>query len=399
MKLSFSRLISDRSIIALFIITTSIQFRILTLTSKEELGIPLFIMMLIAPFFLTRALYVSKAMIWGLLYFLSSYFCAIFHPESFRLPSIIYMGMFILTYITFYNLIYRGNVPISYFKTLIERLIIAYGIVLLIQQVFIIIGIEELPIINLLKDQKEWLAFNKAPSLSFEPSHSARILGIAFLALLRIYEIEWKSTSVTVTELYKKSKWTFCIFLWSMITMGSGTAIICLLILLLYFINRRYLVYAIPVLITVIYILPKIEYTPIQRVYNNIEAVQTLDEKSISSTDPSASVRILPFLYTLKHFDLSTAETWFGKGMDTGYKNDKYGRKRMIGGMSDYGLLPYIFALGLIFSTSIRKFFSIETLFFIIVFMAEIRSLYVWWAALMILAATKYYQNRQDIIN
>lgn len=374
----------------------SVQLEMLTFVDKEGVSIiTVTAMSVITPLvLLTRAFYVSKAMIWGLLYCLSIYFCASFHPESLRLSTIIYTGMFTLTYITFYNLIYKGNVPIVFFRRLIERIIIAYGIVLIIQQLLIIVGIKEMPIINLLNQQ--WLSFNKLPSLSFEPSHSARILGATFLALLRIYQIEWNTPFITIKDLYKKSKRVFLLFLWSMITMGSGTAVICLLILLLYFVNSRYIYYSIPILIIVVYILPTIDYSPVQRVYSNIETIRTLNEKVISTTDASASTRILPFIYTLQHFDLSTTETWFGKGTDSGLKNDKGGRKRMIGGMSDYGLISYFFALGLIFSTCIRKLISIETLFFIIILMAEIRSIYVWWAIFMVFSAVKYYQNKRD---
>jgi len=344
---------------------------------------------------ITKALYISRAVIWGVLYTLSVFFCASFHPVTFRLSTIIYMWMFILTYITFYNILYKGKFSIEFFRKLLVGIIVAYGIVQIIQQILVISDIKYLPIINLFN--QSYLAFDRLPSLSLEPSHSARILGAAFLSLLRLYEMEW-GKYVRITDLYRNAKWTSLLFLWSMLTMGSGTAIICLLIIILYFINRRYTIYFVPVLILIVYLLPNISYKPIQRVYTAIEVTQTLESDAISKADASASTRILPFIYTYEHFDVFEAETWFGNGIDSGINNDKWGRYRMIGGMSDYGLLSYIFALGLIFSTSIRKVFSLETLFFIVILMAEVRSIYVWWSVITVFAVIRYFQNQQSEI-
>ena len=231
-------------------------------------------------------------------------------------------------------------------------------------------------------------------SLSIEPSHSARIVGALFLSLLRMYEIEWGKEHVTLSTIYQDNKWVLLGFLWTMLTMGSGSAIVCLLILALYFIRPKYAIPTTVLLLLFLFVAPYIKYKPLQRITAITEAAFTLNSKTISDADLSASARVLPYIYTIQHFDLSKLETWIGNGTDSGRNNDKWGRKRMIGGMSDYGFLSYIFALVFIFSCCIRRFFSIETLFFIILLMAEIRNVYVWWAVLMLFTVTKYfYEN------
>ena len=90
------------------------------------------------------------------------------------------------------------------------------------------------------------------------------------------------------------------------------------------------------------------------------------------------------------------AEQTFAK-QDTGQKADKWGTKQMIGGMSDYGFMQYIFSLCLVFACCIRRPISIETLFFLVVLMAEIRNVYVWWAILMMFAATKYFLIQSEL--
>ena len=69
----------------------------------------------------------------------------------------------------------------------------------------------------------------------------------------------------------------------------------------------------------------------------------------------------------------------------------------MIGGMSDYGFMQYIFSLCLVFACCIRRPISIETLFFLVVLMAEIRNVYVWWAILMMFATTKYFLLQSEL--
>ena len=152
----------------------------------------------------------------------------------------------------------------------------------------------------------------------------------------------------------------------------------------------------IPLLMILYFTIPYIDYEPLQRAKAVIEVSTTLDADKIYKVDMSASARILPYIYTLEHFDITSADTWFGEGIDTGNNNDKWGLKRMIGGMTDYGFLAYIFALLLIFRCCVKNIFSLETLIFVILLMAEIRSIYVWWGVLMLFAKVRYFQEQNE---
>ena len=338
---------------------------------------------------------ISKVMMFGGLYFLAIFFSGLFNFETFRLSTVGYALSFIFMFITYYNLVYFENVfSLDYFIKLLKRIILAYAICLILQQAIHFVGISNFPLFNSMEIyDRGWLSGN---SLSIEPSHSARIVAALFLCLLRMYEVKYGKENMSLSLVFENGKWAVLAFLWSMLTMGSGTAFIGLIILSMYFIKRQYILAVIPLLIILYLTIPYIDYEPLQRAKTAIEVTATLDADKIYKSDMSASARILPFIYTLDHFDITSADTWFGEGIDIGHNNDKWGLKRMIGGMTDYGFLAYIFALLLIFRCCIKNLFSLETLIFVALLMAEIRSVYVWWGVFMLFTTVRYFQEQNE---
>ncbi len=344
-----------------------------------------------APIFLFKTSQITKAMIWGGLYFICILLSTLYHLETFRFTKIGYILMAVLSFITFYNLVYCDKVfTTDYFISLIKRIILTYIVVALIQQLARItfVGYHSFPLINLVTTSKHILTAN---SLSVEPSHFARILSALFLSLLRMYQCKWGKEHVTLKAIYHDFKWGSIGFLWCMLTMGSGTAFVALGITSLFFVRKRATVIAIAFIIAGYQVIPYINFKPLQRIHASIEATLTMDTQNIKDADLSASARILPYLYTIEHFDIFKTETWVGSGTDTGVNNNRWGLKRMIGGISDFGFLSYIFALFLVFSCCIRRFLSVETLFFFVLLMAETRNVYVWWAVFMLFATTNYF--------
>ncbi len=340
---------------------------------------------------------ISKVLIFGGLYFLALLTTGINNYESFRFSTVGYTLSFVFMFITYYNLVYHEKVfSIDSFIKLLQIIILLYAGVLLLQQLANVVGVHDLLIINQV-DFYTSRGLLTGNSISLEQSHSARILTVAFFALISLSAIKYGEEGLSVIKrMFKDNKWVVIGFLWTMLTMGSGTAFVGIALILLSFVNKKYILIAVPLLIGLYTLIPYIDFEPLQRARVTAEAAITLDTETISDADLSASARVLPFVYTIEHFDLSKRETWFGHGIDTGLNNDKWGREQMIGGMTDFGFISYLFALIFIFRCVIRKFFSIETLIFFVMFMFEIRSIYVWWSAFMIWTTVRYFQNQKN---
>lgn len=378
-----------RNITSAFLILMSIQILLIEGTGTSPIKIVGMLSMSFLMLFYVPV--ISKAVIYGSAYLLFLIISTIANLETFRAETVLYRFASTTAFISFYNIVYYKQVfSLDYFIRLIKGLIVAYIAVLIIQQILKIsfLGYSSALWINLVKLDRNILSAN---SLSLEPSHTARILGALAIVLIRLYECLWGADSVTIKNVWRDFKYGVVGLIWAFLSMGSGTAIIALFMVILTMLKKQYAIVVAIVFAGLFITIPHINYPPVQRIYRTINASTTLNRKAIQEADLSASARVLPYVYTIEHFDLSKKETWLGHGIDSGIKNDKWSTKRMIGDMTDYGFLQYIFALGLIFVCCIKRFFSIETLFFVVLLMAEIRNVYVWWSIFMLFSASRYF--------
>lgn len=388
---------SKRNIATFFLILMCIQYELIEGIGNEVSYLK-FGMMCLSPFVLLIASpKISRAVYWGILYILLTFFSGLLHYETFRLSTVGYLISFIMAFIMYYNLIHcEKSFTINYFFKVIKCLIIAYTICLILQQIAIIAGIHKLYIINLIHFLDRGIG---AQSLSLEPSHSATILTFLFLAFLRILELKWGKENVTIAQIFRQEKWILVGFAWSMLTMGSGTAIIGLGILSLYFIKRRIVIIAIPMLLTFYIAIPYINFEPLQRAKVTLDASLTLDSKKVIKADNSAAYRIVPLLNTITELDLTKVETWLGKGVDTTRKAKYLSKDQMLVGIVDYGLICYIIALTFISVCCFTHFLSFETLIFFLMFSCDIRSIYLLWGGFMIFTTIKYFQINTRLSN
>ncbi|MDB4225824.1 hypothetical protein N9800_01055 [bacterium] len=332
---------------------------------------------------------VSKAFVWGSIYLLAIIVSVIYNSDSFRLSTAGYKVAFVVMFIMYYDLIYsKRALTLPDFIKFLRALILAFTITLLIQQLALIIGIRSLPIINLMGYLDRGIGSN---ALSLEPSHAARILTVLMLALLRMYEVKWGSSNLTLSRFYKENKWVVLGFLWSMLTMGSGTAFVGLAILSFYFIQKQYAFISIGLITLFYFAIPKIDYEPFNRVKDTFEAAITLDQEKVIEADHSASARILPLLNTISYLDVNSADTWFGKGIDKNVTADYLSEEQTIGGITDYGLISFIASLIFVFACCIRKPLSLETLIFILMMGAGISNVAYVWGILMLFTTSKYF--------
>lgn len=381
------RHITDKNIATAILVIMNIQLVFIEGYTISPLKVG---MMALMPFILLlRVPYISKAFLLGSLYLINIIISALLHAETFRLSTIGYLGMFVITFFTFYNYIYSGVFSLEYFIKLVKAMIIAYSVCLICQQVLILAGIRFMPLVNL--NNQFFLSIDKLPSLSLEPSHTARILGVLYYAYLKCNEYKQGAT-INIKQIFEKEhRWITLAFLWPMLTMGSGTAFICLGILSLYFMKGAYLLLAIPVFIGVYFTLSFFEVQQFKRASSVVEATLTGNTQTVMETDGSAASRITPMLNTINEIDLSDFNTWIGHGVDYNLHEKNRGTA-LVGEINDYGLIAYILGLVLVFSCAI-EFRSLATIMYFLGVGGGTGNIAYAWGSLMIFACIRYFHH------
>lgn len=235
----------------------------------------------------------------------------IFNPSSFRLATFIYSAAFISFFIL-YTRVFSSNTPkLEQFSLLLYYLLLAFWIVLLLQQFCVITG---LPIINSsgYSPLEKW----KLNSLTSEPSHSARIIPLIMYVYMSLREhIDGK---LTFMQSIKKYRIAWFAFLYCCITMGSATAyFFMLMVFSKYFEKKRLLSTLVAVVLVSLVALFFLRKTSsFSRFVNVVVATATLDENRIFSADGSGAYRIVPTIQGAKAIGLFTYEDWFGHGTD-----------------------------------------------------------------------------------
>lgn len=382
------------SIIYLIILNT--QFLLIEPTFISPVKV---VCMAMAPLlFFATGLVISKALIWGIVYWLLCFIPA-YLQGGMRFSTLGYLGMFIITFIVYYTAIHQGVFTLKTFKTILCTLILAYAICLLLQQLFSLVGISSFLPINLTSGFR---GMEKFRSLSLEPSHSAVILTFAFLCYMRCLKLEL-GRKPTIKELFlKPHRWISIGFLWAMLTMGSGSAYLGLMTLMLYFVRGKNVIIVASGLIILLSISPYLDNKQLNRATRTFKATLTGNTDRIVEVDGSGASRIVPLLNTFTKLDLSDPQTWFGHG--TLSKNDKYHNAWKNLKESDwfilpvarqYGIIAFAASILLVFSCCIKKIFSLETLLWFTLGMATLGNVYFHWGTILMLASVRYFQERK----
>lgn len=360
--------------------------------TRASIGIPKLILMgSIIAVLLMYSFKLSKAFIIGILYLVWQFTSAYFHPESFRWSTLLLSSALVFTYIGFYNLVVIENVfTIEHFIKICKWIMMAYFVVCIIQQTLILIGITYLPIVNMTYTLERGIG---CYSLAREPSTFARFMLIFYYAYIKCCEYKRGEGPFTLNELFSgEHKWVTIRFLWMMLTMGSGTAFVCLILLSLYFVRKHNWYYVIPILTICYTLVQTMSIEALDRATSTIEATSTLDAQTVRKIDGSASVRITPILNSL-NADFTKFDTWFGKGIDAG---------RAIRTKStlfdDYGFVFYIITLLFNFSCA-YNFWSLAPIFmFAGVGGGAGGNIQYAWTLMMVMTCVKYfYENRYNL--
>lgn len=332
---------------------------------------------------------ISKALIIGTLYLVYQYLSASFHPESWRWSTLLLSTAMVYTYVGFYNLVTIERVfTIDHFIKICKWIMMAYFVICIIQQIFIIAGINYFPPINLCKILDRGIGCN---SLAREPSTFARFMLVFYYAYVKCCEYKRGEGPFTLKELFSgEHKWVTIRFLWMMLTMGSGTAFVCLILLSGYFVRRHNWYYVIPIMVISYSLIQASGIESLDRATSTIEATSTLDVKTVRETDGSASARITPFLNSL-NADFTKFGTWFGYGIDAGIKHKTH--RTMF---DDYGFIFYLISLFFSFICA-YNFWSLATIFMFAGVGGGCNSnIQYIWALAMIMTCIKYFYENKD---
>ena len=339
-----------------------------------------------------------------LLFFLASIvvFPYLFQVESMRWSTVLYSIMFGLTFIAFKQLLRKNYFSVADYFKILKYLIYAYFIVLLIQQFCVLTG---LPIFNLSNyDPNEpW----KLNSLSAEPSHSARIVALLMYSYITIKELITNRKYSLKFDL-KKDKWVWIFFIWIMITMGSGTAILFIIIVFLKFLRFKKLLPFIITGIIFISILDSSGIKSFQRTKNVILSSLTLNESAILQADHSAAMRIVPIVVAAKKVAFNSFNDWFGYGIDftTSFISDEVpGIPEGLsgGGMFqiwlEYGFISFALFVAFSLSNIYRKKDYLSFIFwFLLVFVYGVNNQIV-WLCIILLYVNRYFLKKTNFKN
>jgi len=356
--------------------------------------------MFISPLFtLRRTLSTEAVLLLG--FALSIVFLPAFvHSGGTRWSTILYSLMFCGLFISYDGMLRQGKLRLASFLNIMRYLIIAYAVVLLIQQLCVLLG---LPIFNLSNydPSERW----KLNSLSPEPSHSARIIG-----LLMFSYILGSRLLVRASKTHKVSQRQYILlwlcFFWTMITMMSATALVMVIIVLVTNTQGNGIrFYGVSFLLAIfaIFFMPG-DLT--ERIFKISLATLTLDYETVLNADHSGAMRIAPMLVLLDETELFSVSGIFGNGVDSvslfmsdyiwGVAEGTPG-----GGLLalwyEYGLISFLFfVLFTLYTTSALKSPAGFLIWFLLIFIASVNSQMV-WLAIILLHTLSFYRQKLEL--
>ena len=316
--------------------------------------------------------------------------CSIMSSAVVSWDRIIYRALFLSTFICHYYIVYSEKTDISFVRKLFAFIVCAYGASFILQCFFFVIGIREMPLMNL-SGAMTMGGGIKANCLAIEPSHAGRILAFVYWGYIVLTEIV-NGSEMTIIEHYKKNPYVTVSFWLTMLFMGSSTAILGAAIVGIHFFKKRLEIYLFAVIACIVFMNIDFHIETLDRLKKVVEAFMSDDTvDTLKHTESSGGARIAPIVNTLTHLDVTSLETWIGRGSDNVRTHAAMWTTQRIGDINDFGLVTYICSLIFVFKCCIRRFFCIETLLFTILLGFAIGSLYTCWCGMMVFTAIRHY--------
>lgn len=387
---------SKHIIIAIYIVLMSVQ-----LIALEGYGVsPIkVVLMSIAPIlivYLRLKDNLSKPIIYGGLCILLMIICSAIGGPNIYWDRIGYRAMYVIMFILVYGIIYDGEIDLQYIIDLLRFILLAYGIVYIIQHILFFLGVGELSIINFYR-VTTMAGTYKANGLAIEASHAARILTVLYWGLLKLKEIE-TGKIIGFKQTWIKFPLVTILFWFSIVTMGSATAIIGAAIIILYFLKKNIGIALCGLIMLFTLLNVEIDNQQIKRTQTVFNSMFADDARAaLIQREGSGAVRIVPILNTLS-IDLFDARSWVGQGneqniTENNFVERMFSETRYIGDVASYGLLTYLATLLFVYGCCIRRFFSMESLIFLGLATFSVGSVYYTWLMLMIFCIVRYYSE------
>ena len=367
-----NELFEDRNLATFMLVFMSVQFIFI---EGMTISIPKVAFMAIMPVvFLVKFPYPTKALLYGFAYLLVTMMMCEINGSISRYSTFIYTALFLFTFTVYYNLVWiKECFTLRYFLNLVKWVILGYTICLVLQQGCILVG-------------GSYYAFNHLNTLAIEPSHAARIMTVFFYAFLKCTEYA-NGQPMSIKELYQEYKWVIISFIYFMIFIGSGTTMVGLAVISLYFVKRKYAFFILLAGFLFYIMSPYIDYEPYNRAVATLNAAMTGDTEEVIKADHSASSRVNIIIDTFTKTDLADSQTWIGHGMDA----ERDSSINMA--IYDYGMISYLTKIAFFITCCFTSVFSLETLMFVLLFGMNIGNVAYGWAALMAFTTLKYFRR------
>lgn len=351
---------------------------------------------------------ISNALIYGSIYILIIICCALLSSPAVAWDRIGYRAMYVMMFVCVYSIIYKKHIDLDFIRSILQTIIIAYGVIFIIQySLYYWGGIRELSYLNFYGSVSMKGVF-KPNGLAGEASHAARILTVLYWGFLKLTEIK-NGSPIKFRETWKGDYTLVTFLFWfSMIAMSSATAIIGMLLVLSYFFSKNILLILIALIAFIVMMNVEIDNLTIKRIQVVFNSFFSDDvANSLKIGEGSGAVRILPIVNTIANLDLFSWPIWIGQGsvqnQNVDFVKQMFRENRYIGDITDFGLFSYLASLLLVYKCCIRKFLSLESLIFLLLATFSIGSIYYTWFMLIVFCLVKYYsieynQKKEDII-
>lgn len=341
----------------IYIIITLFSIIVTLLVYRSNFFIPQIALMFLSPYLLFKEKVLEIDRLPVVLIFVIL-LTSMLHPDSFRIATVGYSILYITTYLYYTCTLNKCVIEPSNFQTLLKRIIQAYAVVLTIQLLSRLIGLDY--VLNASYNTEEGFKFN---SLTFEASQIGPIITILMFAYLKIDEIVLGRTMTFGDLVNKKNKTVFFAYVFTSLFSLSVTTYFSLLVFLLYFVRLRYIIIGAITLTTGIIVFFALGTDTGNRILALLEVIPSLDVQTIYKADSSASARIAPILIFFKEFDLLSFNTWFGYGCDYGNLHiwhELIGDESSDESLAVVGIFGFIYDYGIIaFSVFIKFILSL----------------------------------------
>ena len=327
------------------------------------------------------------------------------HSNSFRAATILYSGMFVLSFISYRRLLRTNCLSVVTFLNVIKRIIYLYAAVLIIQQVSVLIGF---PVFNRSMIFKNAYKLN---SLAWEPSYVGSTIT---LLAYSYFTLQKKISKLSLKKLLYLDRRMWIAYFYVIFTCGSAHTLFIGSVFFLYLAGKRFSFWFVAFftfIVISVFIFTKadslLEIEAVRRLVRIIPATLMLDTSTIIDTDLSAAARIAPPLFYLNWFNPLDINYWIGHGIDFSKNtiivylldSDQFMEQgNATGGLFPAYFLDYGLISGIMFFICLKKFalgkiFSFPTLLWIICFLSQSFNTVMQWMFWIIMTTTLFFEN------